>query len=60
MKQFFRHKRFLVTLPVLLLLIGGGVFWYARVAQGVNRTFDGGGQTVPVRERDVLYFSLIS
>lgn len=42
--QVMLHKnRLTVTLPVLLLVLFGGVFWYAKQAQGVTRTWDGGG-----------------
>lgn len=36
-------KKSIAIFSLLLLLIGGGVLWYAGTAQGVNRTWDGGG-----------------
>lgn len=41
MRRSISHN--LILSFLILTLVGGGVFWFAREAQGVNRTWDCGG-----------------
>lgn len=38
-----RQAGWKLKILVTFLLIGGGVLWFVNQAQGVNRTWDGGG-----------------